>query len=92
MGGAAGLGLGAVAGRFLDGYAPNYGRGAIIQSAAAIGALSGALRGAGVRAEDRATRRPLILAGLNLGLGAGLALAYLPDQKAYGPDLAAGAC
>jgi hypothetical protein len=39
------------------------------------------------------------LGGLNLGLGAGLALAYLPDQTEYGPtwqrvmliDLAAGA-
>jgi hypothetical protein len=27
-----------------------------------------------------------MLAGLNVGLGAGLAMAYLPDQKVYGPS------
>ena len=84
LGGAAGLGLGAVTGRFLDRAAPNYGRGAVIQSGAAIGALAGALA---VPAFDLQTRHsaPVILAGLNLGLGAGLALAYLPDQRVYGP-------
>jgi hypothetical protein len=84
LGGAAGLGLGAVTGRFLDRAAPNYGRGAVIQSGAAIGALAGALA---VPAFDLQTRHsaPVILAGLNLGLGAGLALAYLPDQRMYGP-------
>jgi hypothetical protein len=84
LGGAAGLGLGAVAGRFLDRNAPNYGRGAVIQSAAAIGAISGALA---VPAFDLKKRHSaaVILAGLNLGLGAGLGLAYLPDQGRYGP-------
>jgi hypothetical protein len=84
VGGAAGLGLGAVGGRFLDRNAPNYGRGAVIQSAAAIGALAGALA---VPAFDLKKRHSaaVILAGLNLGLGAGLGLAYLPDQGTYGP-------
>jgi hypothetical protein len=84
MGGAAGLGMGAVAGRFLDRNSPNYGRAAIIQSAAATGAISGALA---VPAFDLKKRHSaaVILAGLNLGLGAGLAMAYLPDQKKYGP-------
>ena len=98
MGGAAGLGLGAVAGRFLDRYAPNYGRVAVIQSGAAIGALAGALAVPAFEIESRHSAAA-ILAGLNLGLGAGLALAYLPDQKTYGPpwdrvlliDLAAAA-
>ena len=40
---AAGLAAGAVTGILLDDQAPNYGRVAIIQSAAAIGALAGAL-------------------------------------------------
>ncbi len=84
MGGALGLGLGAVAGRFLDGYAPNYGRGAVIQSAAAMGALAGALAVPAFQLKARHSAA-VILAGLNLGLGAGLALAYLPDQTAYGP-------
>jgi hypothetical protein len=38
---------------------------------------------------DKSDYTPLsVLAGLNLGLGAGLALAYLPDQTKYGPQWA----
>jgi hypothetical protein len=87
IGGALGLGLGAAAGTVFDEKAPNYGRVAIIQSGAAVGLMAGALAipafDIGV---DHPHRKPLTLwAGLNLGLGAGLALAYLPDQSSYGP-------
>jgi hypothetical protein len=84
MGGAVGLGLGAASGRFLDRGAPNYGRAAAIQSGAAIGALSGLLAVPAFDVKSRHTSS-VIFGGLNLGLGAGLALAYLPDQKQYGP-------
>jgi hypothetical protein len=95
-GGLLGLGAGAVAGVLLDDHAPNYGRVTVIESAAAMGALSGALVFTAVRPQyadkdkrDDYKRRyqPLfVLGGLNVGLGAGLALAYLPDQRARGPS------
>jgi hypothetical protein len=84
-GGVLGLGAGAVAGMALDGYAPNYGRVTVIESAAALGAMGGALTSSAVNASD--SHQPLyVLGGLNLGLGAGLAMAYLPDQRARGPS------
>jgi hypothetical protein len=85
IGGAFGLGAGAAAGAWLDRHAPNYGRVAVIQSGAAIGALAGALAVPALGLEAR--HAPwLVGGGLNVGLGLGLALAYLPDQRAYGPS------
>jgi hypothetical protein len=91
-GGVLGLGVGAVAGIGLDDYAPNYGRVAIIESGAAIGALAGALTATAVKPLDAGKdynkrHQPLwVLGGLNAGLAAGLALAYLPDQRSRGPS------
>ncbi len=88
-GGALGLTAGAVAGRFLDDRAPNYGRVAIIQSAAAAGAVAGALVvpafGGELNFGGDGHRAVAVLAGLNVGLATGLGLAYVPDQKVYGP-------
>jgi hypothetical protein len=100
LGGAVGLATGATVGRLLEDKAPNYGRVAVIQSGAAAGLLAGALAVPALDFEAATNHKPLVLlAGLNLGLGAGLALSYLPDQSAYGPtwqramliDLAIGA-
>ncbi|HEY0708167.1 MAG TPA: hypothetical protein VGG33_15285, partial [Polyangia bacterium] len=99
VGGAVGLGIGAVTGTALDGFAPNYGRAAVIQSGAALGLLAGALAVPAMNLSSGASKPLTILGGINLGLGAGLALSYLPDQREYGPtwqrvmlvDLAAGA-
>ncbi len=91
LGGAAGLGVGAIAGTALDDKAPNYGRVAMIQSAAAWGLAGGvmavpALRMKALNNEDWGRLGPIgALVGLNVGLGAGLAMAYLPDQHLYGP-------
>jgi hypothetical protein len=92
-GGVLGLGAGAVAGVWLDSKAPNYGRVTVIESASVIGALAGALTvtavkpRTGARRDYHAKYDPLgVLAGLNLGLGTGLALAYLPDQRSRGPS------
>jgi hypothetical protein len=91
-GGVVGLTAGAVAGVFLDQHAPNYGRVTVIESGAALGALAGALTATAVKPETtpsnyRTRHEPLwILGGLNVGLGAGLALAYLPDQRSRGPS------
>jgi hypothetical protein len=119
-----GLAVGITAGALLNYKAPTYGRVALIQSAAAGGALLGALtavalqrssfgfeRGvertenSGTHIVTEAHRDDVIdlsipsAIGLNVGLGAGLLGAYLPDQSLYGPtwrrialiDLAAGA-
>jgi hypothetical protein len=115
LGGALGLGFGAASGRWLENTAPNYGRVAVIQSGAAAGLLAGALAIPAFATLDKcpvpalpteeclggtAKHGPLVaFGGLNLGLAAGLALSYLPDQNAYGPtwqrvaliDLAIGA-
>jgi hypothetical protein len=115
LAGAAGLVGGFVVGATLDEHAPNYGRVAVIQSGAAIGALIGALTVPAIKPEKACgpgsgspcynlnylqRYEPVgILVGLNVGLAAGLALAYLPDQRQYGPrwqrvaliDLAAAA-
>ena len=152
VGSIAGLGLGLTAGALSAKRAPTYGRGWLIQSAAAGGAISGALlqvatkwkpyggdwrhnvesvvgmrtpgqpcvdtnmtapgyvNGMPVqqevyncRAADETSSAldlaPGTLIGLNVGLLAGLAGAYLPDQSHYGPtwqrvlfvDLAAAA-
>ncbi len=107
LAGVGGLTAGAVAGWWLDEKAPNYGRVALIQSAALLGALAGAVAvPAGGWApidpnrvghtatpdENNQYRTDLkrrvawgMLAGLNTGLVAGLATAYLPDQRNYGP-------
>jgi hypothetical protein len=90
-GGMLGLGVGAAAGVVLDNRAPNYGRVTVIESGAAMGALAGALMSNAVEPLDApanydATHQSWwILGGLNVGLGVGLALAYLPDQRSYGP-------
>jgi hypothetical protein len=107
LGGVAGLGLGSVAGWWLDDHAPNYGRVAMIQSGAFLGALAGvlAIPAMGFALETTTkttqeipdgtrtattTRIPRVgwgmLAGINVGLATGLALAYLPDQRSYGPS------
>jgi hypothetical protein len=90
-GGMIGLGAGAAAGIWLDGRAPNYGRVTVIESGAVMGAFAGALMSTAVQPDhpapdyDRRHQALWILGGLNVGLGAGLALAYLPDQRNYGP-------
>ena len=119
-----GLLMGTGAGALLIDQAPTYGRVALIQSAAAVGAVFGSLSAVGLRwnpfhfkeVEDRDKDGKLVapylqdarsnlnlalpaLIGLNVGLGAGLIGAYLPDQSRYGPswerimliDLATGA-
>jgi hypothetical protein len=103
VGGVAGLGVGSVAGWWLDDHAPNYGRVAMIQSGAFLGALAGVLAipatGFALKTititettttKTTTTRIPRVgwgmLAGMNIGLAAGLALAYLPDQRNYGPS------
>jgi len=114
LGGLGGLAAGAVAGWWLDDKAPNYGRVAMIQSAALLGTAVGALAISAFRwspteptspslTADEATKAKYrtdqnqyrshlkerlawgMLAGLNTGLVAGLSLAYLPDQRSYGP-------
>jgi hypothetical protein len=101
----AGLAAGALTAWWLEDRAPNYGRVALIQSGALMGALAGALAvpALGFDSGDRdvRTRRMSwgVFGGLNAGLAAGLAMAYLPDQTEYGPtwqrvgliDLAAAA-
>jgi hypothetical protein len=115
LGGLGGLAVGAVAGWWLDDKAPNYGRVAMIQSAALLGTAVGALavpafgwsptepRDPGPNAsEDQKARYQGdenqyrsdvkervawgMFAGLNAGIATGLALAYLPDQRSYGPS------
>jgi len=104
LGGTAGLGLGSLAGWWLDERAPNYGRVAMIQSATFLGAIAGVLAipavGSALKSTDTITTGTQsctkttihtdrvgwgLLAGMNIGLVAGLALAYLPDQRDYGP-------
>lgn len=127
LGGLPGLLVGTTVGALTTNNAPTYGRVALIQSAAAGGALVGALTAVRLRWNPFGfqqvvvtpatienpmpdpphlsdTRSELnlalpVLIGLNVGLGAGLLGAYLPDQSRYGPswrrialiDLAAGA-
>jgi hypothetical protein len=86
IGGGAGLAAGAVTGILLDDKAPNYGRVATIQSAAAMGMLAGILSVPALALDKSEYTPGAVLAGLNVGLGAGLALAYLPDQNNYGPQ------
>jgi hypothetical protein len=94
LGGVAGLALGSVAGWWLDDHAPNYGRVTLIQSAAFLGALGGmlAVPAMNFRLRDdfgNLARNRIgwgMLAGTNVGLLTGLALAYLPDQRVYGPS------
>ena len=103
LGGVVGLSAGSVAGWWLDDHAPNYGRVAMIQSGAFLGALAGvlAIPAMGFSLESittttsgdtvtKTTRIPRVgwgmLAGMNAGLATGLALAYLPDQRSYGPS------
>ncbi|MGB8296911.1 MAG: PEGA domain-containing protein [Polyangia bacterium] len=103
LGGVVGLSAGSVAGWWLDDHAPNYGRVAMIQSGAFVGALAGILAipamGFSLKSvtttetettRTTTTRIPRVgwgmLGGMNIGLAAGLALAYLPDQRAYGPS------
>lgn len=109
LAGLGGLGVGAFAGWWLDDKSPNYGRVAMIQSAALFGAALGAVAvpAFGWYPKDPRNNditlsggspevnhyRTLIkerlgwgtLVGLNAGLLVGLSLAYLPDQRTYGP-------
>jgi hypothetical protein len=90
-GGVLGLGAGALAGIWLDDRAPNYGRVTVIESGAGLGALTGALMATAVKPYNdpgdyrRKYESLWILGGLNVGLTAGLAMAYLPDQTKRGP-------
>ena len=120
LGGAAGLTAGAFAGWWLDDLSPNYGRVSLIQSAALLGTVAGAIAISAIgryppspsdptlKNHDLKPDDPLVtaynkeydsyrnklkqrmawgmLAGLNVGLAAGLAMAYLPDQGVYGPS------
>lgn len=87
VGGALGLGAGVAVGTLLDHRAPNYGRVAIIHSGALLGALAGTLAAPALELRDPVAKTPVaVLGGLNVGLVGGLALAYLPDQRAYGPS------
>jgi hypothetical protein len=90
IGGAGGLVAGTAAGPWLDRVAPTYGRVTLVHSAAAAGALAGALSvaafGRELGLDQKRHTAPAVLIGLNLGLGAGLAMAYLPDQSRYGPS------
>jgi hypothetical protein len=93
LGGVVGLGAGSLAGWWLEDHAPNYGRVAVIQSGAFLGGAAGLLAvpalgfglepGATIRADRIAWG---LLAGINVGLVTGLLLAYLPDQRVYGPS------
>ncbi|MBN2576409.1 MAG: PEGA domain-containing protein [Deltaproteobacteria bacterium] len=99
LGGVAGLTAGAFVGWWLDDKAPNYGRVALIESAALLGAMAGAIAVPALglypsasqldnnQYRNQAKERLAwgMLAGLNVGLGAGLVMAYLPDQRSYGP-------
>ncbi|MCG5053913.1 MAG: PEGA domain-containing protein [Myxococcales bacterium] len=86
VGGALGLAAGAAFGIATDERAPTYGRVTLIQSSAAMGALAGALAvpALGLDHEDHLYLSMLL--GLNVGVGVGLAGAYLPDQTKYGPS------
>jgi hypothetical protein len=97
MGGIAGLTGGAITGWWLDDKSPNYGRVSVIQSAAVLGTVAGAIavpalgwypktEEADYRNHQKQRLAWGMLAGLNVGLGVGLAMAYLPDQRAYGPS------
>jgi hypothetical protein len=94
--------VGSVAGWWLEDHAPNYGRVAVIQSGAFLGAAAGLLAvpalGFGLKPSTKTANGNTtanirtdrvgwgILAGMNAGLVTGLGLAYLPDQRAYGPS------
>lgn len=83
LGGLAGASVGTAVGLLTDAYAPSYGRVTLIQSSVAIGALAGllAVPAFGIDGDDRSL---VVFAGLGLGLSAGLAGAYLPDQSHKG--------
>ncbi len=84
IGGLAGFATGTVTASVLKDRAPTYGRVALIQSGAIVGATAGALAIPSLEI-DRKWLGPGVLVGLNAGLAAGLALAYLPDQSVNGP-------
>ena len=93
LGGVVGLGAGSLAGWWLEDRAPNYGRVAVIQSGAFLGAAAGLLAvpalGFGLEPGSTILADRIgwgLLAGMNVGLVTGLALAYLPDQRLYGPS------
>jgi hypothetical protein len=97
LGGLGGLTAGAFAGWWLDDKSPNYGRVALIQSAALLGAAAGAIAvpasGSYPVSSDHEYQDEIkqrlswgLLTGLNVGLATGLAMAYLPDQRGYGPS------
>ena len=95
VGGMAGLGVGSLAGWWLEDRAPNYGRVTMVQSGAFLGAAAGVLAvpavGYCLRCNNGTTTNTKriawgMLGGINTGLLVGLGLAYLPDQQVYGPS------
>jgi len=80
IGGVAGLGVGAATGYLFDKSAPSYGRLAAVQSAALFG-LFGGMLATPAFAMDKEALPLMLLGGLNVGLGAGLVMAYAFDDS-----------
>jgi hypothetical protein len=86
VGGFAGLATGIGLGTWLDDRAPYYGRVAMIQSGAAMGALAGVALVPALGLDVDRYAPYFLFGGLNVGLAAGLTLAYLPDQTVNRPS------
>lgn len=84
-GGAAGLVLGTGFGIWTDSHSPKFGRVTLIQSAAVVGGLAGFLTVPAFGISQN-HGEPFALLGLNLGLAAGIAAVYWPNQSDAGPS------